>query len=273
MSLIALAPPRKAEYLLLELALPERPAARAGVFLFDPAADRLGLKLREDWGRLADPEDAEVLSQLAEDLSGKARELGGARVLYLLEDGLSNVLRLTDRESVVVGDFERALERLYQKHVAGVRETASILPFVTHLPVYSLRAAATRFGDDMEVEPEGWVQAPADVRPAPEIFAAHVVGRSMEPKIPDGSLCLFRAHPPGSRQGKLVLVQRFAASESGGEFTIKRYRSRKAVTEDDWRHEMIILEPLNPEFDAWELSGDQFRVIAEFLRVLPFEEI
>lgn len=272
MTLTVLQPPRKAECLLLELALPGRPAARAGVFLFDAAAGRLGLKLREDWKALAEPEDAELLSRLAEDLSGKIRELGGERVLCLLEDSLSNVLRLGQRQPVVVSDFQRALERLFERHVEEIREAPKLLPFVTHLPLYSLRAAASKFGDDMEVEPEGWVQAPRDVRPGPELFAAHVVGRSMEPKIPDGSLCLFRAHPAGSRQGKLVLVQRFGSSDSGGEFTIKRYRSHKIVGPEGWRHDSIILEPLNPEFEAWELSGNQFRVIAEFLRVLPVDE-
>lgn len=271
MPLVAL-PPRKAEYLLLQLALPGRPAVNAGVLLFDPEEGRLALKLREDWDELAEPEDAEVLSYLAGDLEQKAAELGGPKLLKILEDSLSNVLRLTDRTAIVAADFERALGRLFERHVAGIRELANVLPFVTHLPLYSLRAAATKFGEDMEVEPDGWVKAPEDLRLSPDMFVGKVVGRSMEPRIPDGSLCVFRANPPGTRQGKLVLVQRFGASESGGEFTIKRYRSRKTMTEEGWRHESIVLEPLNPEFEAWELSGEEFRVIAEFLRVLTFEE-
>ena len=39
--------------------------------------------------------------------------------------------------------------------------------------------------------------------------------------------------------------------------------------EGDWRHERILLEPLNPDFEAWELTeGDDLAVIAEFQYVL-----
>jgi SOS-response transcriptional repressor LexA len=96
----------------------------------------------------------------------------------------------------------------------------------------------------------------------------------MEPRIPDGSLCLFRRIPAGSRQGKLVLVRHRAASETGGEFTVKRYRSEKTVTEEGgWRHTRIVLEPLNPEYPVLELGPDEFQVIAEFVRVIPVEDL
>ncbi|MEK7409153.1 MAG: S24 family peptidase [Acidobacteriota bacterium] len=274
MTPVALPPPRKAEYLLLELALPGRPLARAGVLLFDPAADQLRVKLRQDWSGLADPEDAELAACLEEDLARQAEDLGAARLLAMLEDSLSNTLRITGRQAVVAGDLDRAVERLFERQVLGLREPAKILPFVTHVPVYSLRAAAGKFGADMEVEPEpeDWVKAPEDLRAGPELFAAQVVGRSMEPRIPDGSLCLFRAIPAGSRQGKLVLVSHRATSETGGEFTVKRYQSEKDVTEEGWRHATVTLEPLNPEFPTLELSPDEFQAIAEFIRVLTVEE-
>ncbi len=109
------------------------------------------------------------------------------------------------------------------------------------------------------------------------MFVARVVGRSMEPLIPDGSLCVFRHGVVGSRQGKLLLIQNSGASASGGEFTVKRYTSRKTASEEGWRHERIRLEPLNPEFEAWDLDPSEledgpYRVAGEFLRVLPFEE-
>jgi hypothetical protein len=99
----------------------------------------------------------------------------------------------------------------------------------------------------------------------------------MEPLIPDGSLCIFRHSVVGSRQGKLLLIQQVGASESGGEFTVKRYTSRKAETEEGWRHAGIRLEPINPEFQAWNLEASDledgpYRVRGEFLGVLPYEE-
>jgi SOS-response transcriptional repressor LexA len=264
---------RPAEYAVLELALPGRPVANLGVLLFDPATDRLEFRLRSDIEALADPEDAEVVSDLAGDFAVKIREVGGRRFLEHLEDSLSNALRISHRHPVEIRNFDWTLRRLYDQHVLGmVREPAKIIPFVTHLPLYSLRAAASRFGEDMEVEPEDWVDAPPDLRLSPDMYVVHVTGRSMEPKIPDGSLAVFRYQPGGSRQGKSVLVWRRGASESGGEFTIKVYQSRKQVTEDAWRHTEIRLKPVNPAFDTLEVEeGADYRVLGELVRLLPGE--
>jgi hypothetical protein len=105
------------------------------------------------------------------------------------------------------------------------------------------------------------------------MFAAQVVGRSMEPLIADGSYCIFRAPVIGSRQGKRLLIQEIKAAGSASAFTVKRYTSRKRQkSEDEWQHESIRLEPLNPEFETFDLAPDEFearyRVIAEFLQVL-----
>jgi phage repressor protein C with HTH and peptisase S24 domain len=255
--------PRKGECLFLQLALPGAPVANAGVLLIDPAQDRLYLKLRRDWDQIAEPDDAEVLEALEDDLARKAREMGAARCLAYLEDTLSNILRLTAREAVQAADFDGRLKRLYREHIQP-----RVLPFRTHLPVYSLRAAAGRFGGEMEVEPEGYQEILDDLRLSDEMFLAHVAGRSMEPRIPDGSLCLFRWGVAGSRQGRLVLVESFGLSENQGRYTIKRYHSEKRQSGDAWEHARIVLEPLNPEFERWELGPGDFRVIAEFLRVI-----
>jgi len=103
--------------------------------------------------------------------------------------------------------------------------------------------------------------------------AARVVGCSMEPLIPDGSLCLFHAGVVGSRQGKRLLIQKIGATDSSAEFTVKTYTSKKIATgEDQWSHLSIRLNPLNPEFETMEFGPDdehkQFRVIAEFVQVI-----
>ena len=278
MGALAFKPARKAQYLVVELALPGRPRVNAGVLLLDPESDTVRVKLRRDWDQVADPDDAEVLEPLEQELRQRGRELGGERLLASLEDTLSHVLRISDREAIAVSDFSKALERLYLHLVEGEPPAAvRVLRFETHLPLYSLRAAAGGFGTDMEVEAEDWLRAPENLRLTPDMFVARVVGRSMEPLIPDGSLCVFRHGVAGSRQGKLVLIQNRAASDSGGEFTVKRYTSLKVGTEEGWRHERIRLEPLNPEFEAWDLDPSEledgpYRVRGEFLRVLPYEE-
>lgn len=278
MPALALTTARKAQYLLLELILPGRPKVNAGVLLLDPLHDELRVKLRRDWDHLAEPEDAEVLAHIEEDLARRGREAGAEALLGHLEDTLSNVLRITGRETIAVSDFDRALERLYARHVEGqAPATVEVLRYRTHLPLYSLKAAATRFGGDMEVAAEDWLPVPGNPRLTPDMFVAQVVGPSMEPLIPDGSLCVFRAKVVGSRQGKLLLIQQSGASESGGEFTVKRYTSAKTESEEGWRHARIRLEPLNPDITAWDLNPSDledgpYSVIAEFLRVLPYEE-
>ena len=95
-----------------------------------------------------------------------------------------------------------------------------------------LKAAASAFGDPQHIEDEGfeWVAVESRHRLRPGMFVAQVVGNSMEPAIPNGAYCLFRAPVEGTRQGKTVLVQlRDAAdAETRQRYTVKRYESEKA---------------------------------------------
>ena len=259
---------RTGQCCVLQVAPPGRAPAPIAVLLLDPARNRLQARFRDDFSVLGlDPLDQQFCETLAADFE---RQVSGEGPSYLdrMEDSLSNFLRLTPRETVTYSSFERALERLFEEHV-----DAAVEPYVTHLPVYSLRAAATRFGEEMEVEITGWERVPAGLRPARNLFIAQVVGRSMQPLIPDGSWCVFRELGAGSRQGKRVLLQQLGAGDLSAEFTVKRYTSVKQRTsEDEWQHQRIRLEPLNPEFEAFDLEPDEFnrryRVIAEFVQVL-----
>jgi uncharacterized protein len=95
----------------------------------------------------------------------------------------------------------------------------------------------------------------------------------MLPLIPDGALCVFRKPLVGSRQGKLVLVEaRGNTAADQDRYTVKRYISEKEGNADSetWQHSRIRLEPLNPEFAAWDLDleEDRYQIVAEFVRVL-----
>ncbi|MBI1788182.1 MAG: hypothetical protein HYR60_11605 [Acidobacteria bacterium] len=257
------------EFVLLQLVLPGRPSANVGVVLLDPAAGQLHWKLRTDWEELAGEDDAEVLRELSSDFRDRIEEMGGEAFLRYLEDSFSNTLVLTGREKVEVSSYPQTLRRLFAEHVQALK----VIPFRTHLPLYSLRAAATRFGEDMEVEAEDWVEAPEGLQLSEDLFVARVVGRSMEPVIPDGSLCIFRGNVVGSRQGKRLLVELEDTSASGGRYTVKRYSSvKRPAGEEQWEHARIRLEPLNREFPPMEFHPEdehrKFRVIAEFVRVL-----
>jgi phage repressor protein C with HTH and peptisase S24 domain len=250
---------------LLEAALPGRPRLNIGVLLIDPVTDRSWVRIRARYEHLADSEDAEVLEALEEDIRRKVSETGGEAYLRSLEDSLSNVVGVSDRQTVAVDAYSRVLDRLYDEHV----EKLAVEPFRTHVPLYSLRAAAGGLGEEMPSEAEDWVRAPEGMRLDPYLFVVHVVGTSMEPRIPDGSLNLFRFHPAGSRQNKILLIQRFGVLDETARYTVKKYTSRKVSTgEDQWHHEQIRLEPLNPEHQAWDVEPTDFAVVAEWLCVI-----
>jgi SOS-response transcriptional repressor LexA len=229
-------------------------------------------KLREDFDDVLSPEDAEYVALLDGDFRARAAELGGKGFLESLEDSLSGFVRVSDRETAVGSSTSALLNRLYEKHV-----DSRVQRFVTHLPFYGLRAAATRFGEDTEVaESESdveWVRAPEGLRLSDEMFIVQVVGRSMEPLIPDGSLAVFRKFSVGSRQGKRLLIEELGATDSSARFTVKRYNGSKVYSGDEWEHSNIRLEPLNPEFPAFDLDPETFenryRVLGEFVAVCP----
>jgi DUF2075 family protein len=153
-------------------------------------------------------------------------------------------------------------------------DIALVERFMTHLPVFSLAAAASGFSESQEVRPLGWAPAPIGHALNKDMFIARVKGRSMEPTIPDGSYCVFRFERGGSRNGKVVLVQsrHLDDPESGGQYTVKRYFSEKDLSEDGtWRHKKITLSPDNKEFKdilLEDVDPTGFRVIAEFVTCL-----
>jgi len=257
--------PQPAEFSVVSAELPGGSAQPIGVMLLDPQTDRLYVRLRRDWETLASEEDAEVLAELEDDLLVQARERGGTAVLERLEDTASHSIRVSDREAVTVRDFVRKLGELYREHIP-----ARVLQFRTHLPRYSLAVAAGPFLTNPEdIQAEEWIETPPDLQLDENMFVARIQGQSMEPRIPDGSLCVFRRNVVGSRQGRLVLVRNSELADDN-QYTVKRYRSEKELTEDGFAQTRIRLESLNPAYPSWDLDEEEgkYQVIAEFVRVL-----
>lgn len=146
--------------------------------------------------------------------------------------------------------------------------------YVRCVPFVPLKIAAGAFGDAQHLDDESfdWVEIDSKRRLRRGMFVAQVVGKSMEPLIPDGAYCLFSAPVEGSRQGKIVFAQLRDATdpETGERYTVKRYESQKSADES-WRHTEIKLRPENPEFGSVVLTEafeDRVQVIAEYLEVL-----
>ena len=197
------------------------------------------------------------------------RKLAG----YLREDEIRRAVR-TDTEWFQAPEDVEATDLLFTPRIV---QPSADNRFVSCVPLVPLKAAAGQFGapqagfseDELE-----WVEVDT-ARPLREgMFVAQVVGRSMEPRIPDGAYCLFSAPVTGTRQGKTVLVQLRDAvdPETGERYTVKRYQSEKVESDEGtWRHVKITLKPNNPEFDSIELKIDdegEFKVVAELLEVL-----
>jgi len=270
---------RQATWSLLEVARPGEQPVPYGILLVDAETDDLTLRFRAglpeagtdlEKAELEEQEleeqELDILDVLESDLRSKASEMGGSALLASLEDALSNWLRISDRTAISYsGNPQLAADRLFDRYV-----DAEVRPWETHLPLYGLRAAATRFGEGMAAEEEGWLRAPEHLRLTPGMFVAHVVGKSMEPLIPDDSLCIFRGNVTGTRQGRYLLIEKYGENDFASRYTVKRYTSRKTAATDDgeWEHSRIRLEPRNPDFEAFELHPDEFRVVAEFVEVL-----
>jgi phage repressor protein C with HTH and peptisase S24 domain len=261
---------RVGRFSVVQIDGPTRGLVKIGVLLEDPESDTLLLRLRRDLESLLGDEgdeeyqeDREILESLAEDLAAKAREMGAAKLFEYLESTLSGSIRITDREEIQVDDFPRALNRLYLQNVQS-----NVVEFRTHLPRYSLKAAAGVALENAAVEALGWIETPEDLRLTKDMFVAQIAGHSMEPLIPDGALCVFRYGVVGSRIGRLVLAEE-RATGGNDRYAVKRYHRDPQDPE-----RRITLESLNRDYPNWELEPDpdsdqaRYRILAEFVRVL-----
>jgi SOS-response transcriptional repressor LexA len=217
------------------------------------------------------------LSKESEQLSPSAihrLETGAGAVTVLTLGRYAQALELSVRELV---DFEPSTPTKTSSRTPKVTLIAWDSPkakaqsFKTLLPLYSLKAAAGYFGAGEAVEAEGWLDVGGGHKLDTQMFVARALGDSMAPDIRDGDLLVFRADPTGTRQGKIVLAQYRgpADPDTGGSYTVKRYRSSKVTEgEESWRHRQIQLAPDNPDYEPIILVPRQeadFRIVAEFL--------
>lgn len=154
-----------------------------------------------------------------------------------------------------------------------VEEVAEADKYVTHLPVFNLKAACGAFEDNELPSVKGWLCIEGSgVHPKGDetYFVCQAKGQSMQPKIEDGDMVICRFYTPqsaGSRNGKMVIAQISEFdSDYDGRYTIKEYRSEKNA---DGSRKSITLYPLNKDYSPIELNEeDDVRVVAEVLGVV-----
>jgi transcriptional regulator with XRE-family HTH domain len=137
--------------------------------------------------------------------------------------------------------------------------------FVTCVPLVGLDLAAGGFEPGAADPSVTWVALPRPRKLRKGMFVARVVGRSMEPRVPDGAWCLFAAAPAGDLRGRTLLVQHrgIQDADTGTSYTVKRLeRADGSGTR---------LVPENPAYAAIELrerDDADLRVVAELVEVL-----
>ncbi len=131
------------------------------------------------------------------------------------------------------------------------RSIAPHLQYHSYVPVYDLVASAGGWGDEGSPQQIGWIKV-QDQPLSKDLFAAKVIGRSMEPTIPSESWCLFRSFTGGTRQDRLLLLQvnTHLDPEDGGRYTVKKYKSQKQATADGWEHVSITLQTTKPSIQS-----------------------
>jgi len=231
---------------------------------------RLGARLRalREERALTQEQAAEQIGLHSNHL--QRLERGAANVTLATLVALSLAYRVTVRSL-----FEESRRK---RQPEPFRRIASekVRPFRNAVPLYSLKAAAGRFGAQQQVEPEDWVAPMGRTRPGKGLFVAQVVGDSMRRRIPNGAYCLFRHPVLGSRNGRVLLAQhgQIHDPDHGGRYTVKVYRSRQDASAGGGRTVEVRLEPDTdvPGYRPIVLRGleeGELALVAEMVEVLP----
>ena len=121
-----------------------------------------------------------------------------------------------------------------------------------------------------EWEIPGTALVPNDIPFKEGTFAVRARGISMQPLIRDGWWCFFHPDVVGSREDRIVLVED-RRDIGGPRYTLKKYHSEKAYSEDGtWHHEEIRLLSLNRSHPPIRLdqNGD-YKIRGWFVGAVP----
>jgi hypothetical protein len=162
----------------------------------------------------------------------------------------------------------------YEYEKSKNEKAVDLIPYINSLPLLDLRAAADSTYDSIEgYFGEGQENKFVLIKGGPfpkDRFLVKAEGNSMEPKIPDGSLCVFRKDPGGSRNGKIVLCKISGFVGDAPIAIIKQYNSVRAYSSDSLGEaKKIILSSLNPAHAPIEITdGEEFSILGIFERLV-----
>lgn len=159
--------------------------------------------------------------------------------------------------------------------VLKVLDSQKVEPYKNAIPLVDIQAAAGSFSTNQQHSELTWVELPNGLSVSEGDFVCKVVGESMNKRIPNGSLCLFKQYSGGSRNGKIVLVESTSIQDPdfGSGYTVKEYESVKNISASEWSHESILLKPLSTysKYSNIVLTKDElidFKVVGVFEKVI-----
>lgn len=158
--------------------------------------------------------------------------------------------------------------------ITVIKLTSADEQYESALPIHTLAIKAGKPGHEAVPAPEGWARVtrrPLDT----DMFIARVVGRSMEPGVPDGAWGLFRSFRADdmpsltSLDGRRLVVALLSKkdAETGGH-TLKRWTITKlgpgGVVQE------VTLRPDNKDFKPMIIGSPEgeLRIVAEYLETV-----
>lgn len=143
------------------------------------------------------------------------------------------------------------------------------------IPLYDFYAAAGSFSKLQSEKTFSAIDVPKKYAVGTDYFACKVVGESMNKRIPNGSICIFKRYSGGSRSGKILLIENHDIQDFdfNSAFTVKTYASQKSVTEEGWEHREIILKPNSYDSSYKDIiinedNANEMNVVGEFISIL-----
>ena len=192
-----------------------------------------------------------------------------------VESSLYNYITVGDSEVKPAKAIKKSTEGAIIQMPFKILPFEKVKPYINSVPLYDISVAAGGFSEDQQAENFEWIELPKEFKANKDYFVCKVVGESMNKKIKNGSWCLFKKDPGGSREGKIVLVQNIKIQDSdfGAGLTIKEYHSKKVFDGELWSHVEIILKPLSysdsyQDIVLQEDESNELNVIGVFVAVL-----
>ncbi|WP_299015290.1 DUF3427 domain-containing protein [uncultured Polaribacter sp.] len=143
------------------------------------------------------------------------------------------------------------------------------------IPFYDFYAAAGNFSDMQSEKSFSQLEVPEKYTLNSDYFACKVIGESMNKRIPNGSICIFKKYSGGSRSGKILLIENFDQQDRdfNSAFTVKTYASQKNISEEGWEHTEILLKPNSFDSSYQDIvidieNANEMNIIGEFVEVV-----